>query len=103
MEPSCPLWLIRFLFGVELRDRAARTVTKILLNKCKWLSLNQLVFYHSMLRVYKVLNARTPLYLCQDLHTEHPFQQAGVQNFYFVRNSGLFSIHLFNEVRMSYF
>ena len=64
-----------------LQNRAARIVTKltwftptrILLNKCKWLSINQLVFYHSMLQVYKVLKAGTPLYLFQNLHTEHPY------------------------------
>jgi hypothetical protein len=43
-------------------EKSARTVTKLswltptrfLLKKCKWLSINhQLVFYHSMLQVYK--------------------------------------------------
>ena len=64
-----------------LQNRAARTVTKlswftptrILLNKCKWLSIRQLVIYHSMLQVYKVMKSGTPLYLSQKLISEHPY------------------------------
>ena len=83
-------YLIPFWAGTEgyllkslqvLQNRAARTVTKmswltptrILPNKCKCLSIKQLVFYHSMFEVYKVLKAGTPLYLCKNLHTDHPY------------------------------
>ena len=64
-----------------LQNRAARCVTKlswftstrILLNKCGWLSIRQLVFYHSALQIYKVIKSGTPLYLSQHLVTEHAY------------------------------
>ena len=64
-----------------LQNTAARCVCKlswftpkrILLNKCNWLSIGQLVFYHTTLQVYKVLKSGTPLYISQKLVTEHPY------------------------------
>ena len=64
-----------------LQNRAARQVTKLswytpirrLLNQCNWLSIRQLIFYHSALTVYRTIKTRTPLYLSQQLSTEHPY------------------------------
>ena len=55
----------------KLQNKAARMVTKldwmtsskILLQQCGWLSVNQLIFYHSVLLVYSVRRNKTPRYL----------------------------------------
>ena len=54
-----------------LQNRAARQVTKLswftpsrrLLSQCNWLSIKQLIFYHSVLQVWKVRTAEVPVYL----------------------------------------
>ena len=54
-----------------LQNKVARMVTKLdwmtpsklLLQQCGWLSVNQLAFYHSVLLVYSVRWNRTPRYL----------------------------------------
>ena len=64
-----------------LQNRAARCVTRLswftptrtLMAKCKWLSIKQLVYYHSVLQVHKVLRNGAPLYLSEKLVTEHPY------------------------------
>ena len=80
-----PLWggteqyLLRSL--QVLQNRAARCVTKQswftptrqLLKQCGWMSVRQLVQYHSILQVQKVLKAGTPLYLSSKLTTDHPY------------------------------
>ena len=53
------------------QNKVARMVTKlpwitptsVLLNQCGWLSVNQLIFYHSVLLVYKVKLKESPKYL----------------------------------------
>ena len=54
-----------------IQNKAARTVTKlswytsthVLLLQCNWLSIKQLIFYHSVLQVWKVRTAEVPVYL----------------------------------------
>ena len=73
-----------------LQNRAARavtrkswfTATRSLLAECKWLSVRQLVFYHSVLSTHKVVMSGKPLYLYQAMSTAHPLntrQAAGGQ------------------------
>ena len=77
---GCEAYLVRAL--QVLQNRAARQVTKpswftpswILLNQCNWLSIRQLIFYHSALTVFRTTRTKTPLYLSQHLITEHPYQ-----------------------------
>ena len=53
------------------QNRAARTVTKLdwstpvadLLKQCGWLSVHQLVVYHSVVLVYKIIKTKSPKYL----------------------------------------
>ena len=45
------------------------TPSKLLLQHCGWLSVNQLVFYHSVLLVYSVRKNKTPRYL-YDMHNK---------------------------------
>ena len=64
-----------------LQNRAARQVTKQnwftptrrLLQQCGWLSIKQLIFYHSALAVFRTTKLKTPLYISQKLVTEHPY------------------------------
>ena len=66
-------YLITFL--QVLQNRAARLVTKlgwftptkVLLTQCGWLSVRQLVEYHSLLLVYKIRSEGKPVYLKQKL------------------------------------
>ena len=81
-----PLWggteqyLIKAL--QVLQNRAARCVTKQswftptrqLLKQCNWMSVYQLIQYHSILQTHKVLKAGTPLYLSSRLVTDHPYE-----------------------------
>ena len=54
-----------------MQNKAARCVTKLswftpirtLLLQCNWLSIRQLIFYHSVLQVWKVTNAGLPVYI----------------------------------------
>ena len=65
-----------------IQNRAARAVTRmswftpsrILLKKCGWLSVKQLVFYHRVLTTHKVVQTRAPMYLHQKMITSHPYQ-----------------------------
>ena len=55
----------------KAQNRAARFVTKLdwstpvseLLKQCGWLSVHQLVVYHSVVMVFKVMHKETPKYL----------------------------------------
>ena len=55
----------------KAQNRAARVVTKLdwgtstadLLNQCGWLSVHQLVVYHSVVLVYKILKNESPSFL----------------------------------------
>ena len=76
---GCEAYLVRAL--QVLQNRAARQVTKLswftpsrkLLKQCNWLSIKQLIFYHSALTVFRTTRTKTPLYLSQHLNTGHPF------------------------------
>ena len=54
-----------------VQNKVARIVTRLdwstsakqLLHQCGWLSVNQLIFYHSVLLIYKVRLSKTPRYL----------------------------------------
>ena len=49
------------------------TSTKELLSQCGWLSVNQLVFYHSVLQLHKVKLSGTPRYL-YNMHSSWNYQ-----------------------------
>ena len=59
-----------------LQNRAARIVTgkdwftsvKTLLLQCGWLSVNQLIIYHSLILIYQVKNSRKPQYFSEQLN-----------------------------------
>mgnify|MGYP006975461605 FL=1 len=76
---GCEAYLVKAL--QVLQNRAARQVTKLswftpsrrLLNQCNWLSIRQMIFYHSALTVFRTVRTKTPLYLSQHLITEHPY------------------------------
>ena len=63
---GCNLHLLKAL--QTLQNKAARVVTKLdwststtaLLTQCGWLSVHQLVVYHSVVLVYKVLQSKQP-------------------------------------------
>ena len=74
-----PLWggtegyLVRAL--QVLQNRAARCVTKLgwytptrkLLKQCNWLSVKQLIVYHTVLHVHRIVKCGSPLYLSDRL------------------------------------
>ena len=72
-------YLLRRLQVVQ--NRAARFVTKMdrysptieVLKTCGWLSVRQLVFYHSVVQIYKTLQIRSPKYISCKLCTEFPY------------------------------
>ena len=74
---GCTSTLLRSL--QILQNKAARTVTKldwstntsVLLNQCGWLSVHQLVVYHSVLQVYKVMQTKKPKSLHSMFKTEY--------------------------------
>ena len=65
-----------------IQNRAARAVcraswytpTRVLLNKCKWLSVKQLVFYQTALTTHKVVKHKAPMYLHNKISTSHPYR-----------------------------
>ena len=65
-----------------LQNRAARAVTgkswftptRQLLKECKWLSVHQLVFYHTILQVHKVMISGQPENLRKKFITDHPYR-----------------------------
>ena len=54
-----------------MQNKAARTVTKLtwytptrtLLQQCNWLSVKQLVFFHTVLQVWRVIRTKNPVYI----------------------------------------
>ena len=48
------------------------TPVRRLLTQCNWLSIKQLIFFHSALLVYRTFKSGVPLYLAQQLRTDHP-------------------------------
>ena len=75
---GCDKYLVRSLQIVQ--NRAARVVTgkswytpvRRLLEECRWLSVNQLIFYHTCLQVKKILLGGGPVYFKQKFCTHHP-------------------------------
>ena len=65
-----------------LQNRAARAVTgkswftptRRLLQDCNWLSVNQLIFYHTVLQAHKVLVSGTQTYFSQRMSSHHPYR-----------------------------
>ena len=64
-----------------IQNKAARCVTKQswftptsqLLSQCGWLSIKQLVFYHTVLNIYKILQSKKPLYLSNKFSRDYPY------------------------------
>ena len=65
----------------KLQNRAARLVTRLgwytpiptLLTHCGWLSVRQLVVYHSLLQVFKTRNSKLPLFLHEKISNEFKY------------------------------
>ena len=65
-----------------LQNKAARIVTKLgkatnintLLLQTNWLSIRQLIFYHSVLQIWKVKQNKTPQYLSKIFNPEYEFR-----------------------------
>ena len=69
---------------LSYKNRAARQVFKLnwftpttptrrLLHQCGWLSIRQLIFYHSAVAIFRTRESRLTVYLSQKLVTEHPY------------------------------
>ena len=65
-----------------LQNRAPRIVVgcnwftpiRVLLKKCNWLSVKQLIFYQSVILTHKIVKNGSPLYLAQKMSTTHPYR-----------------------------
>ena len=76
---GCEGYLIKALQVIQ--NKAARCVTRQswftptrrLLSQCSWLSIRQLVFYHTVLTFYKILKSSKPLYLSNKLSRDYPY------------------------------
>ena len=70
---GCEGYLLKSLQIVQ--NKAARAVTKqnwetpvkTLLNQCNWLSVRQLVMYHSLILLFKVIQTKCPKYIHKKL------------------------------------
>ena len=77
---GCSDYLLDFL--QILQNRAARMVTRLswytpistLLKQCGWLSVRQLVHYHSLLLVYKMLQEGKPAYFLGKFNSDFPYR-----------------------------
>ena len=75
---GCEKYLIQALQIIQ--NRAARVVTgkswftpvRRLLKDCRWLSVQQLIFYHTVLQTHKVVLHGDPVYFKQRMSTQHP-------------------------------
>ena len=64
-----------------VQNKAARFVARRskytpvvgLLRQCGWLSIRQLVFYHSVINIYKILQTTYPKYIYNKLCSEFPY------------------------------
>ena len=45
-----------------------------LLGKVRWLSVRQLIFFHTVLQAYKTTKTGLPAVLCESISTHHPLQ-----------------------------
>jgi hypothetical protein len=76
---ACEGYLTRALQVIQ--NKAARCVTKLswftptrrLLAQCGWMSINQLVFYHTVLTMYKTIKSSKPLHLSSQLSRNFPY------------------------------
>ena len=76
---GCSDYLINFL--QILKNRAARLVTslgwftpvKVLLHQCGWLSVRQIVHYHSLLLLFKIKLQGKPEYFQDQFSTQFPY------------------------------
>ena len=76
---GCNIYLLKSL--QTLQNKAARVVTKldwstptaVLLGQCGWLSVHQLVVYHSVVLVFKVLQSKQPRPLHSMFPTEYKY------------------------------
>ena len=77
---GCEKFLLKSLQTIQ--NKAARTVTKLdiytptetLLKQCNWLSVNQLVVFHSLALVYKTMKHKSPKYLYEKLSGDFQYQ-----------------------------
>ena len=77
---GCEDYLIKSLQVVQ--NKAARSVAKLgtftptknLLKACGWMSVRQLMAYHSIMLLHKTMVNRTPIYLYKKLTASGPFQ-----------------------------
>ena len=77
---GCEKFLIRALQVVQ--NKAARVVTKLgiftpiktLLRQCGWLSVHQLVFFHTVVLMYKTLANKSPEYLFRMTGSEYNYK-----------------------------
>ena len=77
---GCSNFLLKIL--QKLQNKAARIITKsdwntkieILLNQCGWLSIRQLVSYHSLLQVYKTKQNQKPEYFYKKFSKNFPYR-----------------------------
>ena len=76
---GCETYLLKSLQIVQ--NKAARAVTKLswdtpiktLLLQCNWMSVNQLVFYHSVVTLHKVIHTEYPKYLHNKVMSQFPY------------------------------
>ena len=77
---GCEKFLLRALQIVQ--NKAARSITKLgrftpvktLLQQCGWLSVNQLVFYHTVVLFFKTLQNQSPEYLFNMVEPNFKYQ-----------------------------
>ena len=85
----------------KAQNRAARFVTKLdwstpvaeLLKQCGWLSVYQLVVYHSVVLVYKVMKHESPQYLFSMFSAEYKYKTKQAHNC-LLRNTRDFGLEL---------
>ena len=73
---SCSEYLLSLLQVIQ--NTAARCVTRlgwrtrvsVLLLQCGWLSVRQMVFYHTMVQLFKIKQDRKPVYLSEKISNE---------------------------------
>ena len=76
---GCEAYLLNSLQIIQ--NKAARCVTRRgiytpvseLLRQCGWLSVRQLVYYHSVMLIYKTLKTGLPRYIYNKLATDFPY------------------------------
>ena len=75
---GCERYLVKSI--QILQNKAARVVTgkswytpvRTLLQDCNWLSVNQLIFYQTVLQTHKIVQGEGPVYFKQRFITQHP-------------------------------